>query len=283
MIALPPIRQASAQAPCQQRLRSPCAPVGAAAPASTAVVSRRPRGQAGRPPGGQAGRQAGRQDRSCTGNMDNRCGFQCAGTAARRIDVEPNKRSGLGNFAGPDRTAAACCTCNAPRQPIQTKLAERHCLLHVQQHLCRGLDAPCMRGLDPPAWRSAAPARTCTTVVVPPVHRSCSSISPARRKARRALARSPCKSPTATRRGTAGSTSGGGGGCAASGGRGAAGPRACSTSVKACTNECHICEGARTGLSRKYARNIACKVATVAAAVAAQAAAAVYSSLDALL
>ena len=45
---------------------------------------------------------------------------------------------------------------------------------------------------------------TCTAVVVPPVHRSCSSMRPPRRKARLALPMSPCRSPIATRRGTAG-------------------------------------------------------------------------------
>ncbi len=90
--------------------------------------------------------------------------------------------------------------------------------------------------------------RTWTTVVVPPAQRSCPSIRPAKRKAHLALPKSPCRSPTATRRDTAGNASGGGCGGAASGcacgGRGAAGPCACSASTKACTKPAHSCRQA---------------------------------------
>lgn len=122
-----------------------------------------------------------------------------------------------------------------------------------------------------PAPASQVVRLTCTTVVLPPVQRSPSSTSPASRKALRAFSKSPCRSPIATRRGTAGRRSGGGGGrggggcCAAAaawlacacgwacggpvtgpvacGGRAAAGPCAWRTSVRACTKPCHSCVG----------------------------------------
>ena len=48
----------------------------------------------------------------------------------------------------------------------------------------------------------------CTTTKGPPIHRSCSSIAPASRSARRAWSRSPCRSPIATSLAGAGRVSG---------------------------------------------------------------------------
>ena len=63
----------------------------------------------------------------------------------------------------------------------------------------------CSSSICPSGMQSMhALQHTCTAVVVPPTQRSCSSIRPPTRNARRALCRSPCRSPMATTRAAAG-------------------------------------------------------------------------------
>jgi hypothetical protein len=74
------------------------------------------------------------------------------------------------------------------------------------------------------AGRTARSPRTWTHTVLPPAQLPASSVSPARRNARRAFSKSPCKSPIATRRSGAGSRSGSGPARAASAGAAGAAP-----------------------------------------------------------